>query len=76
MRDVVSFNFSDYLFEFQLFGEPHIDSKEEAIEKIEKMIDEAPFIEHFQYLDYSYDYTNDIKDGGNCDYDNIIYPGI
>ena len=72
MRDAVSFNFSDYLFEFQLFGEPHVDSKEEAIKKLEKMIDESPFIEH---LNYGNDCTNDIKDGANCDRNNIIYPG-
>ena len=72
MRDVVSLNFSDYLFEFQLFGQPHVDSKEEAIEKIEKMRDESPFSEH---LDYGNDYTNGLKDGGNCDDINIIYPG-
>jgi len=77
VRDAMSFNFSDCMFEFQLFGEQrNVDTKEESLEKIEKLIDEAPFIEHFPYLEYSYDYTYDIKDAPNCDYDNIIYPGM
>jgi len=73
VRDVISFNFSDYLYEFTLFGEPHIDNKEEASEKI---IDMAPFIEDFQNLDYSYDYTYDVKDERNCNYNNLKYSGI
>jgi len=64
VRDVVSFNLRDYLSEFQLFGEPHVDRKEGGIKEIEKMKREALCIEH---LDYGFDCNNGRKDRGNCD---------
>lgn len=75
VRDVVPFNISNYMFEFQLFASNLEDeSEEDSMEVLERLIDEAPFIEHFPYLEYGYDYSYDMA-AVSCDYDNIIYPG-